>query len=285
MAALMSEGERAWVLEGVATGVRGDGRKAEDFRRIAIETGVIPQANGSAKVSLGDTQVLVGVKAELATPSPDAPDRGFLRFSVECPAVASPMYIGKRGQEAANELAQSLERALGAGKSGRGAAIDLSTLKIVSGKACWAVWVDCIVLSNSGSTIDACSIGVRAALMGTRMPKVSVADESSSEPEIEVDDEPGSAWPLDTANVPLVVSVHALGPRAVVDCTAVEEACASCAVEVCVDDGGRVVGVSQRGGSVPLQVLSEMRECGRAAGARLGRAVARFVATGKEVTA
>lgn len=60
---LVSAGEVEYVRRGFEAGVRGDGRGPLDFRQIEIETGVIAQATGSARVRLGTTDVLVGVKA------------------------------------------------------------------------------------------------------------------------------------------------------------------------------------------------------------------------------
>jgi len=57
MSAQLATHEAQWVLEGVELGVRGDGRGRADFRHICVEHGVLPQANGSAKVHIGNTQV------------------------------------------------------------------------------------------------------------------------------------------------------------------------------------------------------------------------------------
>ena len=41
---------------------REDGRALDEYRDISIETGVISKAEGSARVRLGGTQVIVGIK-------------------------------------------------------------------------------------------------------------------------------------------------------------------------------------------------------------------------------
>ena len=43
-------------------GARNDGRDCSDFRPIELELGVVPQASGSARLHLGNTDVVVGVK-------------------------------------------------------------------------------------------------------------------------------------------------------------------------------------------------------------------------------
>jgi len=79
--------------------VRPDGRGAAQFRPLAAETGVLPGANGSARVCFADgTEAVVGVKAEVErTPaSPfadvddDAPpnaDDAWVEVAVEIPGL------------------------------------------------------------------------------------------------------------------------------------------------------------------------------------------------------
>ena len=51
-------------------------------------------------------------------------------------------------------------------------AFDLRSLSVVSGKACWVVYVDAIVLNEGGNVLGALSLAARAALAVTRIPKV-----------------------------------------------------------------------------------------------------------------
>ncbi len=61
-------------------GIRADGRGCFDSRNVVVDAGVLPQANGSAKVKLEgggeDTVVLAAVKAEVGEPHADAPRNG-----------------------------------------------------------------------------------------------------------------------------------------------------------------------------------------------------------------
>lgn len=47
---------------------REDGRELDEYRDISIETGVISKAEGSARVKIGDTQVIVGIKPQIGAP-------------------------------------------------------------------------------------------------------------------------------------------------------------------------------------------------------------------------
>lgn len=72
----LSTAERQFLIEGVELNVRNDGRSRLDFRHLALETGVIATANGSARLKLDNTDVMVGVRVDLSEPEPDRPDEG-----------------------------------------------------------------------------------------------------------------------------------------------------------------------------------------------------------------
>jgi exosome complex component RRP42 len=72
----ISRSERSYIQSALQsqTPIRADGRGLCDFRTIALETGVTPLANGSARVNIGvknapegpgGTEILVAVKLEV----------------------------------------------------------------------------------------------------------------------------------------------------------------------------------------------------------------------------
>ncbi|KAG8139366.1 putative Exosome complex component RRP42-like protein, partial [Naja naja] len=63
--------------------LRVDGRGCEDYRCTEVETDVISNTSGSARVKLGHTDILVGVKAEMGTPKLEKPNEGCLEFFVD----------------------------------------------------------------------------------------------------------------------------------------------------------------------------------------------------------
>jgi exosome complex component RRP42 len=65
MSFLISPAERDYIVSGVDCDIRSDGRSRLDYRQFKVETGVVAQANGSSRVVLGGTEVLVGVKVEI----------------------------------------------------------------------------------------------------------------------------------------------------------------------------------------------------------------------------
>ena len=63
---LISNAEKAWILEGLSVNVRNDGLKCLDFREAQVQIGVVTSAAGSSRVRMGGNDVIVGVKARLA---------------------------------------------------------------------------------------------------------------------------------------------------------------------------------------------------------------------------
>ena len=67
----------------LAEGKRFDARKLEDYRDLIIETGISKNAEGSARVKLGNTEVLAGVKLDVTEPYTDHEDEGTLITTFE----------------------------------------------------------------------------------------------------------------------------------------------------------------------------------------------------------
>jgi exosome complex component RRP42 len=73
---VIDELKKTQILELLEQGKRVDGRALDEPRELSIEINAIPKANGSAKVRLGDTEVLCGVKIQPDKPFPDMGDKG-----------------------------------------------------------------------------------------------------------------------------------------------------------------------------------------------------------------
>ena len=76
---VIDELKRTQILELLEQGKRVDGRALDEPREISIEVNAIPKANGSARVFLGDTEVVCGVKIQPDRPFPDTGDKGLRR--------------------------------------------------------------------------------------------------------------------------------------------------------------------------------------------------------------
>ncbi|XP_057535511.1 uncharacterized protein LOC130813685 isoform X2 [Amaranthus tricolor] len=157
----LSRGEKNFIRGGIAQDLRCDGRSRLSYRPIHVDTGVIPQADGSARVRIGGTYVIVSVKAELGKPSSSQTDKGKVSIHIDCSATAAPIFQGKGGEALSTELAADLQRCLLGGKSGAGAGIDLSSLSIVEGKVCWDLYIDGLVISADGNLLDALGAAIK----------------------------------------------------------------------------------------------------------------------------
>jgi len=76
----------------ISNGKREDGRGLTEYREFSAEVGLIDNANGSAKVKFGNTEVLAGVKFSVGTPYPDSPDEGMFMVNMELNPLSSPDY-------------------------------------------------------------------------------------------------------------------------------------------------------------------------------------------------
>ncbi len=58
----MTEEKKGNIIKYLEKNIRFDGRKLDEFRKIEVEYDISKSAEGSAKVKIGDTEVLAGVK-------------------------------------------------------------------------------------------------------------------------------------------------------------------------------------------------------------------------------
>ncbi|HLE96538.1 MAG TPA: exosome complex protein Rrp42 [Candidatus Thermoplasmatota archaeon] len=157
--------KKDYVGELARQGKRVDGRALDEYRPITIETGVISQAEGSAHVTLGHTEVFVGIKMATGTPYPDSPDSGTLTSSAELVPMASPDFEKGPPSPEAIELARVVDRGIRESKT-----VDMHKLCITAGEKIWMLYLDMHVVDFDGNLFDACSLGAIAALKTATVP-------------------------------------------------------------------------------------------------------------------
>ena len=199
------------IKEYLQEGKRFDGRKLDEFREITIESPVSNKAEGSVRVRLGKTEVVVGIKMEIATPYPDSPDKGNLMVTSELLPLSSPRFESGPPRFPAIEVGRLVDRAIRESKF-----IDFEKLCIKEGEKVWAVFIDIYSINYDGNLIDAACIGAVAALKVAKMPKY---DEESEKVIYEPTDE---KIPL-TKNLPICITAHKVGNSIIVDPTLEEE--------------------------------------------------------------
>lgn len=177
MAEIVSKVRRDYIAALAQQGKRVDDRSLDQFREVSLEKGVIKTANGSARVVIGNTHVLAGVKVEKGEPFPDTPESGILVVNAELLPLASPVFEPGPPREEAIELARVVDRGIRESK-----AIELEKLAITPGEEVWAVFIDIDVLDHDGNLIDAATLASIAALLDTKPPE----DEAWTLPEFPV---------------------------------------------------------------------------------------------------
>ncbi len=213
-------------------GKRQDGRGFKDFRDIKLETNVIIKAEGSAKVTLGDTQVLVGVKLQTGTPFPDSQDEGVIITNLELNPIASPDFEPGPPKEEAIEMARVVDR--GIRESG---AIDVKKLCITLGESVWIVFIDVHILNDDGNLIDASCLAAIAALMTTVVPNEQQGI--------------GPNAPLAMKEIPVGVTLAKIGSKLMVDPSLDEEKVCETKLTIVSSSDGSVAGM-QKMGSAPF---------------------------------
>jgi len=163
--ALTSSIKRDYLYNLAKNGKRVDGRKFDEFRDIKIETGLISKAEGSARVKIGNTQVIAGIKMDIGDPYPDSPDKGVMMTAAELIPLASPDFESGPPREDAIELARVVDRGIRESE-----VIGLDKLCIESGEKIWLVFIDVHIIDFDGNLFDAASLAALAALFNTTVP-------------------------------------------------------------------------------------------------------------------
>ncbi|HDD70886.1 MAG TPA: RNA-binding protein, partial [Candidatus Woesearchaeota archaeon] len=106
----MNKDQKIHLLKSLQKDIRYDGRKKEQFRDVVVELGISHSAEGSARVKIGKTEVLAGVKMALEEPYPDTPDKGNLMVNAELLPASNPEFEpGPPGEEAI-EISRVIDR-------------------------------------------------------------------------------------------------------------------------------------------------------------------------------
>ncbi len=153
------------IIELLEKGRRFDGRGFLDTREIEIEKGVSKNAEGSARVKIGKTEVLVGVKLGIGVPFPDSQD-GILITTAELLPSASERFESGPPSIQAIEMARVVDRGIRESEF-----IDLSKLKI-SDELVWSVFLDIYPMNDDGNLIDAAFLGAVTAMKMAVFPKL-----------------------------------------------------------------------------------------------------------------
>jgi len=187
-------------------GLRFDNRKLEEFRKITIEYDISNNAEGSARVRFGETEVLAGVKMELGNPFPDKPGEGSIMVNSELLPMSSPEFeSGPPGIDSI-ELARVVDRGIRESK-----AIDFKKLCVREGEKVWIVIIDLMSVNDAGNLLDVAALAAMAALKDAKFPKLLEKDK------VDYHIKTDKKLPLD--RTPVSITVYKLGDKFLVDPT------------------------------------------------------------------
>ena len=244
MSSLVTKVRLRQIEQLIEKGKRLDDRGLLDTREIKIEQGIIEKAEGSARVFMGKTQILVGVKVGLGEPFSDTPNEGVLTVNAELVPVASPSFEPGPPDENSIELARVVDRGIRESKC-----IDNEKLCIEPGKKVFVVFVDIYVLDHGGNLIDASAIAAMAALLNTKMPNYEIKDGELKMKQ--------GYTPLPLRSHPVTVTIGKISNKLITDPIAEEEQVMDSRITFATKEDGTICAI-QKGGSgyfTPQQIL------------------------------
>ncbi|HLE74975.1 MAG TPA: exosome complex protein Rrp42 [Candidatus Bathyarchaeia archaeon] len=245
MSSLVTRVRQKQIGQLIDAGKRLDGRGLGDYREIKLEQGLIERAEGSARVLLGKTEVLVGVKIETGEPFPDIPNEGVLTVNAELVPLASAAFEPGPPDENSIELARIVDRGIRESK-----ALDTGKLCIEPGKNVFIVFVDVYVLNHDGNLIDASALAAVAALLNTKMPNYEIED---GEVKIKT-----GYTPLPMKSHPITVTLGKINDKLIVDPWLEEEQIMDARISMAINDEGNICAVQKGGaGYFTLQQIVE----------------------------
>jgi exosome complex component RRP42 len=244
MSSLITRVKQKQIEQLIEKGKRLDQRGLHEQRPVKIELGLIERAEGSARVFLGNTQVLCGVKVETGEPFPDTPNDGVLTVNAELVPLASPNFEPGPPNEDSVELARVVDRGIRESH-----AIDTEKLCIEPGKKVFVVFVDVYVLNHDGNLIDASALAAMSALTNTKMPNYEIKDG-----EIKIKQ---GYTPLPMKSHPVTVTMGKISNTLIVDPWIEEEQVMDSRISMAINDDNDICAI-QKGGSgyfTPQQIL------------------------------
>ncbi|MFH1275634.1 MAG: exosome complex protein Rrp42 [Candidatus Woesearchaeota archaeon] len=230
------------VMELIKEDKRLDNRKLTEYRQpINITTNVSWTAEGSARVQVGGTVVMAGVKLSIEKPYNDTPEEGGIMINAELLPLSSPEYEpGPPGIKAV-ELSRVIDRGIREAK-----AIDMKKLCITPGEKAWFVIIDIITINDAGNLFDVAGLAALAALKSAKFP---VVDETTGA----IDYKKKTDKSLPMTKEPLPVTIYKINGKLLVDPTTEEENAYEARLTVASDNNG-IISAMQKGGDMPLTV-------------------------------
>jgi exosome complex component RRP42 len=225
---VMADLKRDHITKLLSKGMRVDGRKFEEPRKLTVEKNYIRSAEGSARVHLGDTDVVVGVKLIVGQPFGDTPNKGVLTTNAELIPLASETFESGPPDRESIEVARVIDRGIREGQ-----AVDMEKLCIKPEEEVWIMFVDVHAIDYDGNLFDAGNIAAMAAIKSAIVPAKRAGK--------------GEDYPLPVSHVPISVTAVKIAGHILVDPTYDEEIVAEARLTVATNEKGDLCAM-QKGG-------------------------------------
>jgi exosome complex component RRP42 len=244
---------RQQMWDALSRGKRLDGRAFDEMRPLEIEVDVIKKANGSARVKLGDSEVIAGVKVETGEPFEGLEEKGALIVSAEVLPTASPYVEPGPPDEEVIELARVVDRGVRESEM-----IDLDKLVLVPGKIVYTIFVDCSVINADGNLFDATSYATVASLLTAKLPVLEMQDGKVVDT--------GKTQPMPVKSIPVSITAARIGEYVVIDPTAEEEGCMDARITIDTNEEGFCAVQKGHTGAFTVEQLKKAAETARIKG-------------------
>jgi exosome complex component RRP42 len=245
---------RQQMWDSISKGKRLDGRNLDEIRPIEIEFNIIKKANGSAKVKLGNTEVVAGVKVETGEPFEGLENKGALILSAEVLPTASPYSEPGPPDEETIELARVVDRGVRESQM-----VDLDKLVLIPGKTVYTIFVDCSIINTDGNLFDATLYAVISALISSKLPVFEIQDGKV----VDI----GNRQDPPITTIPISITAVKIGDTVILDPTSEEEACMDARITITTNSDGHFTAL-QKGstGAFTIEQIKKAAETARIKG-------------------
>ena len=236
----MTDIVREHVLSLMNKGFRLDGRKFEEYREAKVEYGISSKsAEGSARVKIGKTEVVAGVKMDVGKPYPDNPNQGTIVVNTELLPLSNPEFESGPPRIESIELSRVVDRAIREGE-----ALNFEKLCVKEGELMWTVLIDIYPINDDGNLFDAAALVALAALKDAKFPKLE-------NDKVDYKETTNKKLPLE--KLPVSCTVVKIGDHFIVDPIIEEEKLIDARLTVGVLEDSTVCSL-QKGGDVGLSI-------------------------------
>lgn len=227
----------------LARNIREDKRKPLEYRKpITVEYGISPKsAEGSARVRIGKTEVVAGIKLGVDKPYPDTPDEGSIMVNAELIPLSNPDFEAGPPSFDSIELSRVVDRGIRESK-----ALNFKKLCIEKGAKAWTVFIDLYSINDEGNLFDACALAAIAALKDAKFPEYDKKTEK-----INYEKRTNKALPLE--KTPVEVTVIKIKDTFLVDPSLNEWKNLDARLTTAFDEKGTICGM-QKGGTAGLSI-------------------------------